>query len=468
MHACFLDTRPADAIPIIPVVEQEFGNDRDGWLSRQEPLRARWLATTGFKAKSGSHCLIPNADGTLSAVVIGVPSAGDLWAGGTLPTQLPAGSYYLETDWQTSDREQFAIGWGLGAYRFSRYKSAPAIEAKLAIDATCDAVAINSQVASAYLVRDLINTAAEDMMPEHLAEAIVQVGQAFGAVVTQIVGDDLLAKNYPTVHTVGRASRNAPRLIDLRWGNPDHPKVTLVGKGVCFDSGGLDIKPASGMRMMKKDMGGAAHALGVARMVMQAGLPVNLRLLVPAVENAVSGDAFRPGDVITSRKGITIEIDNTDAEGRLILCDALAEGRSEAPEVMIDFATLTGAARVALGTDLPAMFTNSDAMASALLDAAEAAQDPVWRMPLHKPYRTMLDSKVADIANAASAPFGGAITAALFLQEFVEDGTEWAHFDIMAWNRSTQPGRPEGGEAMGMRAVYAYLQRRFGGTHSTR
>ncbi len=299
-------------------------------------------------------------------------------------------------------------------------------------------------------------------MPGQLADAIMAVAREFGATVTQIVGDDLLTQNYPTVHTVGRASRNALRLIDLRWGNSNHPKVTLVGKGVCFDSGGLDIKPASGMRMMKKDMGGAAHALGVARMVMQSDLPVSLRLLVPAVENAVSGHSFRPGDVITSRKGITIEVDNTDAEGRLILCDALAEGRSEAPEVMIDFATLTGAARVALGTDLPAMFTNSDAMANGLLSAAEAAQDPVWRMPLHRPYRTMLDSKVADIANAASVPFGGAITAALFLQEFVEEGTDWAHFDIMAWNRSTQPGRPEGGEAMGMRAVYAYLQKRFG------
>ncbi len=299
-------------------------------------------------------------------------------------------------------------------------------------------------------------------MPEQLADAIVTVAQTFGATVTQIVGDDLLAQNYPTVHTVGRASENAPRLIDLRWGDSTHPKVTLVGKGVCFDSGGLDLKPASGMRMMKKDMGGAAHALGVARLVMQAELPVSLRLLVPAVENAVSGQSFRPGDVITSRKGITIEIDNTDAEGRLILCDALAEGRTEAPEVMIDFATLTGAARVALGTELPAMFSNSDTMANGLLSAAEHAQDPVWRLPLHKPYRAMLDSKVADIANAASVPFGGAITAALFLQEFVEDGTDWAHFDIMAWNRTTQPGRPEGGEAMGMRAVFAYLQQRFG------
>ncbi|PON15140.1 hypothetical protein C2W62_25390 [Candidatus Entotheonella serta] len=304
MHACFLDIRPADAIPIIPVTEQDISDSGNGWLSRQEPLRARWLTTTGFKAKSGSHCLIPNADGTLNAVVTGVASSGDLWASGALPSQLPAGSYYLDADWQPPAREQFAVGWGLGAYRFTRYKSAPDIEAKLAIDPSCDAAAIDSQVASAYLVRDLINTAAEDMMPEQLAEAIVTVAQDFGATVTQIVGDDLLAKNYPTVHTVGRASRNAPRLIDLRWGNPDHPKVTLVGKGVCFDSGGLDIKPASGMRMMKKDMGGAAHALGVARLVMQAELPICLRLLVPAVENAVSGESFRPGDVITSRKGI--------------------------------------------------------------------------------------------------------------------------------------------------------------------
>jgi leucyl aminopeptidase len=458
MHDCFLDAEPTGATPLIPVVAKDF----DTWLAQQEPLRARWLTNTGFTAKPGTLSLVPGLDGAVDAVILGIADPNDPWNCGNLPKTLPAGPYYLNADWSPQALEQAAIGWGLGAYRFSRYKTAEPVKAQLVIDKACNRALITHQVAAAYLVRDLINTPADDMMPEHLAEAITAVGQEFGATVHQIVGDDLLAQNYPTIHTVGRASAHAPRLIDLRWGEVQHPKLTLIGKGVCFDSGGLDIKPASGMRTMKKDMGGAAHALGLARLVMATGLPVRLRLLVPAVENAVSAASFHPGDIITSRRGITIEVDNTDAEGRLILCDALAAGSAEHPDLMIDFATLTGAARVALGTDLPGLFTNSDTIAAGLLAGAERTHDPMWRLPLHKPYRAMLDSTVADIANAASAPFGGAITAALFLQEFVDDTVEWAHFDIMAWNRTTQPGRPEGGEAMGMRGVFAYLQQRFG------
>jgi leucyl aminopeptidase len=431
------------------------------WLAQQEAARTRWLTNTGFTAKPGSLSLVPGKDGALDAVVIGIAKTGDFWACGALPTQLPAGSYHLVTDWDSAAVEGLTIGWGLGAYRYSRYKSQAPVEAKLVIDPACDANVINTQVAAAYLVRDLINTPAEDMMPQHLADAITTVGQAWGATVTQIVGDDLLAQNYPTIHRVGRASVHAPRLVDLRWGEAHHPKLTLVGKGVCFDSGGLDMKSASGMRMMKKDMGGAAHALGLAQMVMETGLPVQLRVLVPAVENAVSGQSFRPGDIIKSRQGLTIEVDNTDAEGRLILCDALAEGSTEKPDLMIDFATLTGAARVALGTELPALFTNSDKVAAGLLAGAACTHDPLWRMPLHTPYRSMLNSTIADIANAASAPFAGAITAALFLREFVAEEVDWAHLDIMAWNRNSQPGRPEGGEAMGLRAIFAYLQQRF-------
>ena len=311
------------------------------------------------------------------------------------------------------------------------------------------------------LVRDLINTPAEDMMPEQLAAAVLALGQTFNADVTQIIGDDLLRQNYPVIHIVGRASTHAPRLIDLRWGDPTHPKLTLIGKGVCFDSGGLDLKPANGMRLMKKDMGGAAHAIGLAQLIMSTGLPVRLRLLVAAVENAVSGNAFRPGDVVRSRQGISIEIDNTDAEGRLILCDALADAATDQPDLMVDFATLTGAARVAVGTEVPAFFTTSDALAQALMDAAVQQHDPIWRLPLHRPYRQMLDSKIADIANSASSPFGGAITAALFLQEFVPDSLHWVHFDLMAWNNRNRPGRPEGGEAMGLRAVFECLQQRY-------
>jgi len=457
MHACFLDSQPANSIPVIPVLEDQF----QPWLAQQEPVRARWLTNTGFTAKPGSWSLVPGQDGTLNAVVIGVAKTGDFWACGDLSTKLPAGSYHLVTNWHAAAVEGLTIGWGLGAYHYTRYKPQAPVEAKLVIDPACDADIINTQIAATYLVRDLINTPAEDMMPEHLADAITSVGQACGATVTQIVGDDLLAQNYPTIHCVGRASAHPPRLIDLRWGEAHHPKLTLVGKGVCFDSGGLDIKPASGMRMMKKDMGGAAHALGLAQMVMHTGLPVQLRLLVPAVENAVSGQAFRPGDIIKSRQGLTIEVDNTDAEGRLILCDALAEGSTEKPDLMIDFATLTGAARVALGTELPALFTNSDTVAAGLLAGAACTHDPLWRMPLHTPYRAMLNSTIADIANAANVPFGGAITAALFLREFVAEEVDWAHLDIMAWNRTSQPGRPEGGEAMGLRAIFAYLNQRF-------
>ncbi len=458
MHACFLDTKPADSIPLIPVVEKDFRP----WLQRQDPALTRWLDTTGFTAKPSSLSMVPGADGALSTVVVGVAGTDDPWALGDLPARLPAGHYHLDADWEPAALEGLSIGWGLGSYRFNRYKTTAPVGAKLVVEPACDADRIQNHIAAIYLVRDLINTPPEDMMPEHLADAIVTVGQEFGASVQQIVGDDLLVQNYPTIHRVGRASAHVPRLIDLRWGDARHPKLTLVGKGVCFDSGGLDLKNASGMRLMKKDMGGAAHALGLGRMIMQAGLPVQLRVLVAAVENAVSGDAMRPGDIITSRQGLTIEVDNTDAEGRLILCDALAEASSEQPDLILDFATLTGAARIALGTELPAMFTNADAVATGMFASAEQTQDPVWRLPLHKPYRAMLDSTIADIANAASAPFAGAITAALFLQEFVAAGVDWAHFDIMAWNRSSKPGRPKGGEAMGMRAAFAYLGQRFG------
>jgi leucyl aminopeptidase len=317
-------------------------------------------------------------------------------------------------------------------------------------------------VAGLFRVRDLVNTPAEDMMPEHLAEAVRAMAHEFDARVREVVGDALLKRNFPAIHAVGRAASHAPRLIDLSWGATNHPRLTLVGKGVCFDSGGLDLKTTGGMRLMKKDMGGAAHAIGLAHMIMSAGLPVRLRLLVPAVENAVAGNAYRPGDVLASRKGLTIEIDNTDAEGRVILCDALAEAAGDSPELIIDFATLTGAARVALGTDLPAMFCNHDGVAKALAASALEVHDPLWRLPLHRPYRELIDSRIADIANSGTGPYGGAITAALFLQDFVPQSIPWVHFDLMAWNLRSRPGRPEGGEAMALRAVFDYLQNRYG------
>ena len=333
--------------------------------------------------------------------------------------------------------------------------------ARLAIDPKRDGELVHMQLSGLYLARDLINTPAQDMMPAALGDAITELGERHDAVVTQIVGDALLERNYPAIHAVGRASANPPRLIELRWGKREQPGLALVGKGVCFDSGGLDLKNASGMRLMKKDMGGAAYATALAGMVMRAGLPVHLRLLVPAVENAVSANAYRPGDVLQTRQGTTIEVDNTDAEGRIILCDALADAVSEAPALMLDFATLTGAARVALGTEVPAMFCNDEALAQGLLGASQHELDPVWRLPLHQPYRELIQSKVADVANAGSTPFGGAITAALFLETFVPATTPWAHFDTMAWNLRAKPGRAEGGEAMGLRGVFRYLRERF-------
>jgi len=290
---------------------------------------------------------------------------------------------------------------------------------------------------------------------------VSKLATGHGAEIRVVTGQALLDEGYPAIHAVGRASTHRPRLIDLTWGDPGAPRLTLLGKGVCFDSGGLDIKPASGMRLMKKDMGGAAHAIGLADLVMSASLPVRLRLLVPAVENAIAGNAYRPGDVLATRKGLTVEVDNTDAEGRIVLSDALTEGAADTPDLMIDFATLTGAARIALGTELPAMFCNDEAVATGLAEAGRDVHDEVWRMPLHAPYRALIESKVADIANSASQPQGGAITAALFLQAFVPDAISWAHFDIMAWTTTAKPARPVGGEAMALRAVFEFLERRY-------
>ncbi|MBL8248377.1 MAG: leucyl aminopeptidase family protein [Candidatus Competibacter sp.] len=459
MKDSLLPSRTPGCIPLIPVVESEFS----AWLERQDDALRRWLTVTGFKAKPDSFSLAPDADGRLRMVIAGIANADDLWALGGLPTNLPEGDYALDAVFAQRPLERLTLGWALGAYQFTRYKAAKRAPARLALDPACDADRIQRQIAAITLVRDLINTPAADMMPEHLAEVTLALGREFGAEVEQTVGEELLARNFPVIHAVGRASAHPPRLLDLRWGDPNHPKVTLLGKGVCFDSGGLDLKPSSAMRLMKKDMGGAATVLGLARLIMSSGLPVRLRALVAAVENAVAGNAFRPGDVIRSRQGLTIEIHNTDAEGRLILCDALAEAATEQPEVMLDFATLTGAARVALGTEIPALFCNDEGLANDLRAAAEREQDPFWRLPLHQPYRTLLDSKIADLCNASESSYAGAITAALFLKEFVPAGTPWAHFDLMAWNLKTQPGRPEGGEAMTLRAVFGWLEQRYGG-----
>jgi leucyl aminopeptidase len=446
---------PADAQRLTVLRADEYAS----WAASQPDTVRRWLEQVRFKADPGQSAWLPTPDGEPTVLVV----TGDepLRALGDLPYRLPEGTYRLDVRWDRGATDQAVLGWGLGAYRFSRYKAAPRPPARLALPDACDAAWIEDQLQAVYLARDLINTPAGDMLPDHLERAAQTLADDLGAECRTIVGDALLLDNYPTIHAVGRASASAPRLIDVIWGDPTHPEVVLVGKGVCFDSGGLNIKPANSMRLMKKDMGGAAHVLGLARLIISRRLPVRLRVLIPAVENAISGDAFRPGDIIRTRKGLTVEIDNTDAEGRLVLCDALALASESKPELIVDFATLTGAARTALGTDLPAMFCNDDATANGLLAVARAVNDPIWRMPLHGPYRKMLDSATADLANSAASPYAGAITAALFLERFVGDGIPWVHYDVMAWNLSTQPGRPEGGEAMGLRATFGYLEERF-------
>jgi leucyl aminopeptidase len=420
----------------------------------------RWLDVTGFDAKPGSVALLADANGRLERVLAGVDATQPLAALAALPFALPEGAYQLADAGAALDPSLAALGWALGAYQFVRYRKAARAPATLVVED--DVLATVQPLAEATaLVRDLVNTPTEDMGPEQLGEAVKALGKAHKAKVRDWVGDELLKANFPTIHAVGRASHREPRLVELTWGKAEHPRLVLVGKGVCFDTGGLDLKSSDGMRWMKKDMGGAAHAIALAGLVMRAKLPVRLTLLVPAVENAVADNALRPGEVVVTRAGHSVEIDNTDAEGRLILCDALAYGAEQRPELMIDFATLTGAARVALGPDLPALFANDDALAEAALAAGKAVADPLWRLPLWRPYRKMLDSYLADFANAGPSRHAGAITAALYLERFVPDGLPWLHLDTYAWNDGDRPGRPRGGEAMGLRAVFSMLQRRY-------
>ncbi|HQF31165.1 MAG TPA: leucyl aminopeptidase family protein, partial [Hyphomicrobiales bacterium] len=378
---------------------------------------------------------------------------------GKLPGLLPAGSYRLADAPARPDLA--ALSFALGAYRFDRYKETTPAAASLVVDETVDLARVRLVAEAVGLARDLVNTPANDLGPAELEMAIRTLADTHGAAVRSVVGDALIAENFPLVHAVGAASDREPRLVDMHWGRADAPKVTLVGKGVCYDTGGLDIKPSSAMALMKKDMGGAANVLGLAHMIMGARLDVRLRVIVPAVENSVSGRAFRTGDVYRSRKGLSVEIGNTDAEGRLILADALALADEEAPELLVDMATLTGAARVALGPDLPPFYSRDEDFAAAIAAAASEAADPLWRLPLWQPYAELLDSKIADINHISSGAFAGSITAALFLEKFVEQAKVWAHFDIYAWTPSARPGRPEGGEAQGIRALFSMLEDRY-------
>jgi leucyl aminopeptidase len=447
------------AVPLVAVSTEGFAAWREAAPERERD----WAAAAGFAGEVGKLSLVPDSDGRLGRVLVG---AGDreaaMWAFAGLPEALPPGKYRIEKGPEGSDPTRLALGWALGTYSFDLYKKKKKErQAELAWPEGCDRGLVERLAGAVCLARDLINTPASDLGPAELADAAVQVALSMGARHRTITGDALIAENYPTIHAVGRASTRAPRLVDIIWGDESAPKVTLVGKGVCFDSGGLDLKPASGMKMMKKDMGGAAIVLGLAQAVMGGGLPVRLRVLLPLVENAVSGNAMRPLDVVRTRKGLTVEIGNTDAEGRLILCDALAEACNEQPALLVDIATLTGAARVALGPELPALFCTDDGVAAGLLDAGLQEDDPLWRMPLWRGYRRLLDSKVADLNNVSDGPHAGAITAALYLQDFVEPGVPWAHIDVMAWNSRSRPGRPEGAEAQTLRALYAHIANRF-------
>jgi leucyl aminopeptidase len=426
---------------------------------RLTATQRRWLGENGFEATPGSFALLPDAAGKLARVLVGVNPEDPLAALAGLPCSLPDADYQLASEGVLADPSLAALGWALGAYQFTRYRPAKRAPARLIVAAD-ELARLAPLVEATRQVRDLVNTPTEDMGPEQLGAAIKALGKTHKARVRDWVGDELLKANFPTIHAVGRASHREPRLIELSWGRNDDPGLVIVGKGVCFDTGGLNLKGGDGMRWMKKDMGGAAHAIALAGLIMQAKLPVRLTLLVPAVENAVAGNAMRPGEVITTRAGLSVEVDNTDAEGRLVLCDALAYAAEQRPGLIIDFATLTGAARVALGPDLPALFANDDALAAAALQAGTEVADPLWRMPLWRPYRRLLDSYLADFANAGPSRHAGAITAALYLERFVPEGTPWLHLDTYAWNDADRPGRPRGGEAMGLRAIFALLQQR--------
>ena len=453
--------RPASATRPIQLLTK---SDFPRWLKAANASVRRWVQGNGFGAKPGEICVIPGRDGAPGRVLAGLTGRGgpdDFWQIAGLPLRLPAGSYRLADEPEAALATRFAIAWGVGSYSFARYRKATRVPAQLVWPRQADRAQVERVCRASDLTRDLVNTPAEDMGPGELADAAQRLARELRMEASVIVGDALLKKGFPLVHAVGRASARAPRLIELRWGKAEHPKIAVLGKGVCFDTGGLDLKNDAGMKLMKKDMGGAAHALGLARMIVEAKLPVRLRVLIPAVENSVSGSSVRPLDVIRSRKGLTVEIGNTDAEGRLILADALTAASEEKPELIVDFATLTGAARVALGPDLPPLFCNDDGLAGQLARHADAEADPLWRMPLWKPYRSRLDSRVADLNNISDGPFAGAVTAALFMQEFVDPQIPWAHFDIYAWNPLNRPGRPDGAETQTLRAVFAALAERF-------
>lgn len=445
----------SDTLPLAIVDTDSF----DDWLAAQDATTQSWMDATGFKPSIGATALIPGPDGRAGMALAGVGSARDRKRGrfalAASVSKLPKGSYQIKHAPDGLDMETEALGWLLSAYRFERYRSKGDAGAALVCPEGVNGAQIEAIAAGEALTRDLINAPANDMGPDELEDAAHSLAKQFDAAFKVIKGDALLAQNFPMIHTVGRASDRAPRLLDIRWGS-EGPKLTLVGKGVCFDTGGLNLKPGSSMGLMKKDMGGAATVLGLAHMIMALNVPLQLRVLIPAVENAVSANAFRPGDILTSRKGLTVEINNTDAEGRLVLADALALACEDSPDQIISMATLTGAARVAVGPDLSPFYVDDDALATTLQSAGDRVADPLWRMPFWEPYEAMIEPGIADLDNAPAGGFAGSITAALFLRRFVDE-TPYAHFDIYGWNPSAKPARPKGGVGMGARAIFEAL-----------
>jgi len=448
----------ANAVPLVLMNRTDFA----AWRDLQTLHTQAWITSHPFIGNGGTFLAIPGESGSIEMVAAGVNDVNDPYALSHLPTMLPSQHAYriASASPQKIDASLALLGWGLGAYRFNRYIEAKPV-ARLCLETVGEYSDTFAMLKATTLVRDLINTPTEHMGPEELEAVAIRLAQAYGGSANIIVGDDLLKQNFPAIHAVGRASHRAPRLIELNWGNEAHPKISIVGKGVCFDTGGLDIKTADGMRNMKKDMGGAAHALGLAQLIMATNLPVRLQCLVPAVENAISANAFRPGEVIVTRSGLSVEIDNTDAEGRVVLGDALVYACESSPELLMDFATLTGAARIALGPDLPALFCNNEKLAADYLQAGEQTSDRLWRMPLWRPYLSYLKSNIADLANAGPSRMAGCISAALYLERFVKEGTVWSHVDVYSWNDGERPGRPAGGEAQGLRAVYKMLKTRY-------